>query len=268
MVKNLLHRTNARVIATCRNLDGATDLKLLQKQFGPDRLITACLDLRIEETFQEVKNQIQGMGINSIDVLIANAAVSSESHPHDHMLTARREEVMEVFNTNVGGNLMLLQVFHDMVCNSQLRMVMIVSSKLGSITCASQEDSFTAYRISKAGLNMLSVLFAQEGAIRSAGCKLIVTHPGHVETYLGTAGGQTPQISVDESTNALIDLIAATACIQIRQLGERFGEQGKTFQFQPSMEDVFQKPNLEDFVRVVQEDNKVFVNYNGSLLPW
>jgi hypothetical protein len=91
-----------------------------------------------------------------------------------------------------------------------------------------------------------------------------------VETYLGTAGGQQPQISVDESADALIDLIEAAASVQCSQLAERLAGKGKECQleFNPSMNDVAQKQNLQEFIQQLQNDNKVFVNYDGSILPW
>lgn len=271
LVRHLLQRTNARIVATCRNLDGANDLKELQKGSGEGRLITACLDTTKDEQFEDVKNQIRSQGIDCIDVLIGNAAISTEEHPHDHALTCRRDELLTVFNTNVGGNLKLLQTFSDMLCQSRLRLAFIVSSKLGSLNCASSEGGTTAYRISKAGLNMMSVLFAQDGKIQDEGCKVIVNHPGHVETYLGVTGGQHPQISVDESVNAIINLISAAAAIQKTQLCKCVpgGENAfKQMQFNPPVEEVLDSAHLQEFANILRSDNKVFVNYNGEILPW
>eukprot|EP01039_Chlorochromonas_danica_P006410 gene6410-7066_t len=270
LAQHLLERSNGRVIATCRDLEGANDIKQLQKQYGEDRLIAANLDTTVDDCFEDVKAHLQRSGVNTIDVLIGNAAISTAEHPEDHALTCSRDELLQVFNTNVGGNMRLLQIFSDMLCQSNLRLAMIVSSELGSLHCASSEGGTTAYRVSKVALNMFSVLFAQDEQIKNNGCKVIVTHPGHVETYLGTAGGQQPQISVDESANALIDLIEAAASVQCSQLAERLAGKGKECQleFEPSMNDIAQKQNLQEFIQQLKNDNKVFVNYDGSIIPW
>jgi NAD(P)-dependent dehydrogenase (short-subunit alcohol dehydrogenase family) len=241
----------------------------LRKQFG-ERVIPLSLDVTKDEQFEHVKQQVQGMGISTIDVLINNAAISSEEHPHDHVLTCRREELMEVFNTNVGGYIRLFQTFVDMLCNSQLRIAFVLSSRLGSVHCASAEGGTTAYRISKAGINMLSTLFAQDGKVRGDGVKVIINHPGHVETYLGVTGGQQPKINVEQSANAIVDLIETAASVQMSQLQSRGGREkgGENIEFQPPLEEIAGRENLREYKEILENDNKVFVNFDGSILPW
>ncbi|RYH17772.1 SDR family NAD(P)-dependent oxidoreductase [archaeon] len=260
----LMRCNNCKVIATCRDVDSASDLHNLQRQFR-DRVIPLCLDVTRDEQFDQVKQRIQEMGINTIDVLINNAAISNEEHPHDHVLTCRREELVEVFNTNVGGYMKLFQVFSDMLCNSQLRIAFVLSSRLGSLSGASSEGGTTAYRISKAGINMLSVLFAQDGKIKESGVKVILNHPGHVDTYLGKTGGQQPKISVEQSANSIVDLIECAASVQLSQTQSG----GKdNLGFQPSLEEISNRQDFQQFKQILQSDNKVFVNYDGSILPF
>jgi NAD(P)-dependent dehydrogenase (short-subunit alcohol dehydrogenase family) len=180
LVKHFLQRTNAKVVATCRDSSKATELKDLLKQFGNDRLIIENLDTQKPEDFKHVYDKISSAGINSIDVLIGNAGISNPDHPHDPILTTKVEDMMNVYRTNTVGNLLLLQTFHPMLCQSTLKLAVLVSSVMGSYKHADESEGMetTAYRASKAALNMIGVVYATDKEVKDTGIKLLLTHPG------------------------------------------------------------------------------------------
>jgi NAD(P)-dependent dehydrogenase (short-subunit alcohol dehydrogenase family) len=184
-VQQFLQRTNARVIATCRHPETATSLTDLTKQYNEDRLIVLRLDVTVDAHFQEVLGALPKYGIACIDILIGNAGISNHGHPTDPILRADPREVMQIFDTNVVGNLRLLQTFHPLVEKSRLKLVLLMSTNQGSFESVSKNKSCdndfmrpNGYRISKAGLNMLSVVYAVEPQVKDAGIKTIIMHPG------------------------------------------------------------------------------------------
>ena len=68
---------------------------------------------------------------------------------------------MRVFETNTAGVLSVVQEFSPLVRASKHRKVLCVSSLLGSITNC-QAGGYTAYRVSKASLNMLVKILATD----------------------------------------------------------------------------------------------------------
>jgi NAD(P)-dependent dehydrogenase (short-subunit alcohol dehydrogenase family) len=129
-----------------------------------------------------VRNNLSSAGINTIDMLIGNAGISNPDHPHDPILQTSVEDMINVYETNCVGNLLLLQTFHSMVAKSQLKLVLLVTSDRGSYKNAAQtqkeEDEITSYRASKAGLNMIGVIYATDKEVKESGIKLLLVHPG------------------------------------------------------------------------------------------
>jgi NAD(P)-dependent dehydrogenase (short-subunit alcohol dehydrogenase family) len=173
------------VIATCRNPNWASGLNDLAQQFGKDRVLIRSLDATNPSAFQELYSNLSASGINSIDVLIGNAGVSIPDHPYDPILTTKVEDMMNVYRTNCVGNLLLLQTFHPMLIKSSLKLAVIMTSNLASLSYTLTEGGGqTAYRASKAALNMLGVLYAKDEQVMKAGVKVILIHPGWFSPFL------------------------------------------------------------------------------------
>lgn len=206
MTKQFLEQTNARVIATARNPDDSSELNELKRKYDESRLLTLTLDVQKCEQFNALKNFLQEKGITSLDVVLGNAGISNATHPHNPFLECTPDDMREVYETNVIGNMLLLQTFHDMLARGGPKIAAIMSSSLGSYTNAGQkaEGTTVAYRCSKAALNMLSVLYATEPAARDSGIKVVILHPGWVKTDMGQAGGQEAKVDIDESTEGFL----------------------------------------------------------------
>jgi NAD(P)-dependent dehydrogenase (short-subunit alcohol dehydrogenase family) len=91
---------------------------------------------------------------------------------------------MKIFDTNVMGNLRLLQTFHPMLARSSLKIALLMSSSEGSYyhNLKTQGKKMSGYRVSKAGLNMLGVEYAINPEVKKAGPRMIIMHPGNFLT--------------------------------------------------------------------------------------
>jgi len=277
LVKNFLERTNARVIATSRSPEESSCLQELTQRFGQDRLITPYLDVTVDSSFDELVKSLPSWGVDCIDILIGNAGIGTSEHPQENILDANLEEMFSVYNTNVVGNMRLLRTFTPFLQKSHLKLAVIMSSHMGSIEDVTDRGEAVVYRISKAALNMMSVLYAIDPAVKENGVKVLIVHPGWVKTDMGLARGQPAKIGIDESTNAMIDMIEKVSVSQLRHLkGQGKGKGGEvegddivgSFRFSCNVSDIEKRSNYNEVVNHLDSDNFVFASYDGRILQW
>ncbi|MEM7342318.1 MAG: SDR family NAD(P)-dependent oxidoreductase [Actinomycetota bacterium] len=108
-----------------------------------------------------------------------------------------------VFATNVTGPMVLTTALLPQLRAGRNPLVLNVSSQLGSMEVAATIGRDTAYCVSKAGLNMLTVKSA--AALRSDGVAVVALHPGWVQTDMG---GPSAALTVDESAGAIVATMA------------------------------------------------------------
>jgi len=193
-VKQLLDR-GFRVAAGCRNPDSARDLNELLKSH-PNLYIVkydATNDVLIKEAGLKTTEIFPG----GLDLLINNAGIGTL----DSLATTTRQSVLEVADTNIAGPLITTQAFTELLKKSQHPIVLNVSSRLGSIGLVSK-DFAVAYRMSKAGLNMLSKIQAVSDLGRQI--VFISVHPGHTNTDMGRSVGFVPPLSADDSVSGML----------------------------------------------------------------
>jgi NAD(P)-dependent dehydrogenase (short-subunit alcohol dehydrogenase family) len=280
-----LERTNAKVIATARSPEESDCLQELTQRFGEDRLITPYLDVCVDSSFDSLVEQLPQWGVDSIDILIGNAGIATSEHPHENILDANLDEMFSVFNTNVVGNMRLLRTFTPFLQKSHLKLAVIMSSHMGSISDVPDRGEAVVYRISKAALNMMSVLYAIDPAVKENGVKVLIVHPGWVKTDMGLAGGQPAKIDVNESTNAMIDMIEKVCVSQLRHFKdqEKSGSEGMgkakegggsdedvvgSYRFSTNVSDIEKRSNYNEVVSHLDSDNFVFASYDGRILQW
>lgn len=124
--------------------------------------------------------------LGGLDILINNAGiVRGRDEPRERAMRAFEATpagLREVLATNLIGPFVLCQALiplmrgHGRVVN--------VSSGMGQLS--GMGDSFPAYRISKAGLNALTRIFAS--ALEGSGIKVNAACPGWVRTDMGGSG--------------------------------------------------------------------------------
>ena len=93
------------------------------------------------------------------------------------------ETLASVLVVNVTGPMLVTMGALDLLRARDASMIVNVSSQLGSMQVAARKGRDTAYCVSKAALNMLSVKSAAE--LRSDGIGVVMMHPGWLNTDMG-----------------------------------------------------------------------------------
>ncbi|MCZ6834161.1 MAG: SDR family oxidoreductase [Planctomycetota bacterium] len=180
-----LSRTGHEVIATVRKVDEADHLADLAHEIHE-------LEVTRPESVAAFAASIKG---RPIDVLINNAALGGVLEQHD------LEKMLDYFNVNALGPLRLVRAVLPNLRAGQRKLIVNISSKMGSIE-ANQSGGSYGYRASKAALNMITKNLALE--LEGDGFTSVVIHPGWVKTDMG---GPNAQITVEESVASVLGVI-------------------------------------------------------------
>lgn len=180
-----------KVIATCRDVDGADDLRSVSG------------DVQIYS--YDVSD---GAGLNAltaaigdipIDVLANNAGVlepwPSEFGSMDY------DGWMNSFRVNSIGPLRLSECFADHVAKSERKTIFAVTSHLGSIT--SNSGGMYAYGSTKAALN--SVMKSLSIDLAGREIKVAVFHPGWARTRMGGASAAVDPVDSVAGIRSTLD---------------------------------------------------------------
>ena len=164
---------------------------------------TVRLDLGDEASIQEAVDALRD-DVDGLDLLLNVAAVDSRAFGTGRgPLDVTANAFSAVMEINVTGPLMATRACLPLLQAGSGPMVVNVSSQLGSMQLAASMGSDTAYCVSKAALNMLSVKLS--GALRADGIGVVMIHPGWVSTDMG---GDAATLSPRESAEALTETIS------------------------------------------------------------
>jgi NAD(P)-dependent dehydrogenase (short-subunit alcohol dehydrogenase family) len=167
------------VIATCRRPEDAADLRGIA---GKVRIEP--LDVNLPDQVQALK---QSLGGQPIDLLVNNAGIyGPRLAPYDQIDYGVWEEVLRV---NTLAPLRVSAAFAGNVARSRRRLIVAMSSSMGSIADNRAGGSYM-YRSSKAALNAAMRSLAID--LRTLGISVTVLDPGWVRTDMGG-----PQARVD-----------------------------------------------------------------------
>lgn len=185
-----------RVLATCRYPATADALRDLAQSHP--RLSVHRLDVTDPESVYALRAELQD---ESIDVLVNNAAVYLEKHAPTAAL--RYDEWLRTLAVNTLGPVRVTEALAEHVARSHRRLVVALSSHMGSITDIVTPGE-TCYRSSKAALNAamkgLSVTLGERGV------GVLLLHPGWVKTRMG---GPDAPLTTAESVAAMRALVDA-----------------------------------------------------------
>jgi len=184
-----------RVFASCRNPAGADKLKDLAKGAG-ENLTVVEIDVTKPESIRKAANELDG---TAIDLLINCAGVTGPSGQRAG--NVNYDSWPHVFDVNTMGPLRVLEAFIDPVARSKRKLVVNISSGMGSLADNTSGGSI-AYRSSKAALNM--VMRSASIDLASRGISSVVVNPGWVRTDMG---GPNATLSPQESVTAMRRLI-------------------------------------------------------------
>jgi NAD(P)-dependent dehydrogenase (short-subunit alcohol dehydrogenase family) len=156
-----------------------------------------------------------------LDVLVNNAGVMADKSKDD----TTAAELRETYEANVFGPFELTRHLLPLLKKSKGGRIVNQSSILGSLATISDGHHgasgwlYAGYSSSKAALNMLTVVLAQQ--LKDTRIKVNAAHPGWVKTDMG---GQNAMLEIEEGARTAVDLAT---------LGEdgptgTFQHQGKT----------------------------------------
>ncbi|MEM1185334.1 MAG: SDR family oxidoreductase [Planctomycetota bacterium] len=139
-----------------------------------------------------IKALAVAVGDEPIDLLINNAGVFPDNGKTFEDLDL--ETMTGCLRTNVAGPIGVTRSLLPNLLRSEHPKVVHVSSTMGSLELAQEATKNHAYRASKAALNMVTVLMANE--LRERGVCCVCVHPGWVQTDMGGAkAALTPEQS-------------------------------------------------------------------------
>ncbi len=144
--------------------------------------------------------QFLGEYFGQLDILVNNAGANYDKEGDVTADTLRR-----MYETNVIGPFALTKALLPMLKASPAGRIVNQSSMLGSLALMSKGqggDFMTpGYTTSKAALNMLTVVTAQE--LKGTNIKVNAAHPGWVKTDMG---GKNAPLSVEEGAKTAVTL--------------------------------------------------------------
>ncbi|MEN8260662.1 MAG: SDR family oxidoreductase [Pseudomonadota bacterium] len=184
-----------RVFATCRHPREASELKKVAKEYAGVSLHP--LDVTDAVQIEALATELAE---TPIDILLNNAGVYYEKHmsvdcPLDY------DDWIHTFQVNTMGPVRVTMAFANHVAASLKRLVVAISSHMGSIAEIDGSGSYF-YRSSKAALNAVMKGLSFELARRGIGVLLL--HPGWVRTRMG---GPDAPLLPEESVRGLRLLI-------------------------------------------------------------
>jgi NAD(P)-dependent dehydrogenase (short-subunit alcohol dehydrogenase family) len=181
-----------RVIATCR---GAKDMEPLTELGG--EIEVHKLDVSDHDQILALAHTLRR---ESIDVLLNNAGVHG---PRPSRLGAIDYEAWdEVFRVNTLGPMRMTECFIDHIARSDRKLIVVVSSIMGSITDNEVGGAYS-YRSTKAAANAVTKNLAID--LRDRGVTVVAMHPGWVTTDMGGAGADMEAVESIRAMRQVID---------------------------------------------------------------
>jgi NAD(P)-dependent dehydrogenase (short-subunit alcohol dehydrogenase family) len=184
-----------RVIACCRKPEDAIALKKLAPS-ARDMISVVAMDVADNDT---VRNAALTLKDVVVDILINSAGIAGV--PQQSTGKIDYASWVRVLDVNTMGPLRVLEAFTDNLARSERRLVVTITSGMGSLADNTSGGSI-AYRSSKAAVNMVMRSAAIDLAPRGITCVLI--NPGWVKTDMG---GPDATLSPQQSVSAMRRLI-------------------------------------------------------------
>lgn len=167
-----------QVIACCRWPEEAKELQALAERSG-DQVEIHTLDVADFEEIDALALILQG---RSIDLLINNAGV----YPQSDFGNVNYEAWAEAFHINSMAPMKMVEAFAGHVASSNLKKIVTVSSKMGSLDDNTSGGSYI-YRSTKTAVNMVMKSLAID--LKPKGIASTILHPGWVRTDMGGPNG-------------------------------------------------------------------------------
>jgi NAD(P)-dependent dehydrogenase (short-subunit alcohol dehydrogenase family) len=184
-----------QVYATCRDPSSASELRRLSDA-SDYKLQIMALDVTNEASIKEASLKLDEQ---AIDLLINNAGIGGVRG--ETLGNINYKTWAKILEVNTLGPLRVSEAFIDHVARSERKLLVTLTSGMGSIGDNTSGGSF-AYRSSKAAVNMVMRSLAIDLAPRGITC--VVVNPGWVRTDMG---GPQANLTPAESVTRLKCLI-------------------------------------------------------------
>jgi len=139
------------------------------------------LDVANVQSIRECMNWVR-RDLGRIDILVNNAGIMIEEDDADPL--EELEIVRDTMQTNVYGPLLLSRLAIPIMKSRRHGRIVNLSSGMGSL--AEMSAGYIAYRLSKAGINVLTRVLAAE--TEGMGILVNSVDPGWVQTGMGSRG--------------------------------------------------------------------------------
>lgn len=184
-----------RVFATARCLEGSDDLKALANHYNLVSL--HALDVSCDESINSFVRELDGQ---ALDLVINSAGLYGVGGSDLGYLS--RQAWRQVLEVNTISPVMLTQALVANLMAGSLKVVAMLSSKVGSIADNSSGGGYY-YRSSKTALNQVVKSLSID--LAAQGIKVVALHPGWVQTEMG---GPNALISTERSALGLYQVLA------------------------------------------------------------
>lgn len=181
-----------RVLACCRKPAAAEALNHLAVEY-PGQITIHSLDVANHSQIEQLS---QALSEQTIDLLINNAGV----YPADHGDTFGKTDYAAwayAFEVNTMAPLRMVEAFIQQISSSELKTIIIITSKMGSIADNRGGGSYI-YRSSKSAVNIVMKSLSID--LDSSRITVVLLHPGWVRTDMGGPNGL---ISIEESVTGM-----------------------------------------------------------------
>jgi NAD(P)-dependent dehydrogenase (short-subunit alcohol dehydrogenase family) len=176
-----------RVFATCRHPAEASALTKLAGQHAT--ISVHRLDITVPEDLRALFWELEE---EPIDILLNNAGIYIEKNSAEFGALCYHDWA-RTFEVNSMGAMRVSEYFVENIARSQKRLIIAVSSHMGSIADIESPGNYY-YRSSKAALN--AAMQGLAAVLKPRGISVLILHPGGVKTRMGPRGGITPEESV------------------------------------------------------------------------
>jgi NAD(P)-dependent dehydrogenase (short-subunit alcohol dehydrogenase family) len=201
-----------RVLACCRDPGKADALTQLAARY-PALIKLQALDVTSHAQIEQLARTLSD---ETIDLLINDAGVypAADKHGFGHTDYA---EWMTAFNINTMAPLKMVESFINQIARSELKLIVTITSQMGSIDDNSSGGSYL-YRSSKAAANMVVKSLAVD--LKEQGIISVAFNPGWVKTDMG---GPNAMIPVEQSVTDMRKVIAG---LTLADTGKFIGNDG------------------------------------------
>ncbi|KAI9288248.1 4-dihydrotrisporin dehydrogenase [Umbelopsis sp. AD052] len=189
-----LKRAGHIVIATARKPESSEGLQTLVDN---KQVYSIALDTTDVKSVEAAVEKVNEIAPNGIDVLINNAGIASDrSHTS---LTTPPQALLDVFNTNVVGTVLVTQRFVPLLKKKTDRKIFTISSILGSVGLTTYAGTMAPYNVSKAAVNMYIKELSED--LKADKFTILAIHPGWVATDMG---GASAPLKAPESISGML----------------------------------------------------------------